>query len=1111
MTQEQDFFINLLIKDLKSDDPEKVAKAEQSLLKINKDSVIEILVARLGDPSWKIRKKASEILGRIGSRALRELEKACWDENEDVRYWSIRTISVIGSVDSLIPILKHKEKDTRYYVVTELGAMESDRAVQALVQCLGDPSWSIRRQASDCLEAMGKRILPILKKAFTANLGPSGNDDISHWSIKIIARLLGPDAIESLCKAMKSDNKNLRFYAVTAITDSEGTSAIPPLIAALEDSSWIVRRQASEGLISFGETAIPYLKQAFKKGGADLKYWSIKIWSRLIGSRAAEEFIPILRSENEDMRYYALEALGEVMNEDLIPVVVERLADPSWIIRKLSAQILESMGPVIVPYVEHLLGNDNEDYRYWAVRLLGRMGDKGIGKLLEHLSESDKRTKQFIISVLGEIRERKVIEALITCLRDENWPVRNLACNTLVRFGSAVMEPLLDAIVTQRNDDLQFWGRKVLNAGIPFLKGALGRLMARSDGHRSYLMESFPELFEGEALDLLISGDETSFRKARKMILSDPGKYTAQVVKYLTPDASGETLTRLLGLAMELDSPEVTAAVRNLISSKPSEDVAMAGMEYLIAKGDRDSLPAISELADHASPLVRTEAINGLCTIGGRSSEGRLMELLPNESEGNQLQIIETMGPLSNPAYLETVLDLMDRQSDRVRAFAHDSIKGMIKTDPERVLMALRRAPAQLLADIMAVLRELGSADPTLAGELDSLAASVLSGDDPLRRMTVLDYYPGIPSGPCCSIIENIMISGHPEERRMVMERHSDYRGFSDSAFLVKILEILEPSDPRGDWVRRIILKLPTEELSDLRDKAGPRGRELVREVFAKVMGEDISKNSGNEVDPVLEGEIRATDSVISRGLSADEPGTHKTVEGLEKQLKLVKQLSETGKSGVDSLLNAFESADSTVQTHIIEALGKTGDPNVIEPLKKIAENSTWVITSAIIEVLAGFNPELTSEFLVSFLRDENPMVRKKVSRVLGEMKSHHIVEQVIDLIGRDDFMAMEDAWNVFKISGEVALRALAPHVSDKNITRRRRVSEFMAEEGPHVVKYLIETIADDNIFHRNECIKIVQRLGKGAISFLEEARQGKPTHVRRWVLQAMEAVEKHG
>jgi HEAT repeat protein len=940
--------------------------------------------------------------------------------------------------------------------------------------------------------------------------------------------------VESLAKALKSDNRNLRFYSVTALGDCEGTRAIIPLISALEDKSWIVRRQAAEALEKYGQTAVPYLKQAFKKGGPDLKFWSIKLLSKLMGGEAVNEFIPILESENEDMRYYALEALGEIRNDEIVPIVVKRLSDPSWIIRKLAAGILSGYGSKIVDDLVPLLTDQDEDCRYWVIKILGKMGNIGVDCLLDHLSKSDKKTKQFIIAVLGEMDDERVVKALIKCLDDENWPVRNQACEALARFESKAIEPLLMTMINHScNSDLQFWGKKLLDKNIKYIKGALGRLINLDERVKTFLMEAYPDLFEGQMLDILLTGDQASFEKARRLIIKSPEKYMDDLIRYINPSTEAESLTRLMNLAAEINSPALIPAFLSIIETS-SESILLSALDFFQKQDDDQVLEAVLGLLDHPSEKVRSRAVSYLSGHEIEEVRYKFISILATEAPENQKIIMEYLGLVSDPIYMNNMLELAENTSAEVCDFAQRSIQRMAERAPELVIDHLHILKGGVLIQVLASLRKRVQNSSGDYIRLVNKMGQMLDSDDSNTVRTVLAALEGQAPDSMAEKLETIFITGGLPEKRVFLDSFSNHTRFRTPLFLAKMIETAEAGTAISEWCKERINSFETADLNIFRENAGRKGMALIAPAMGTVSagqagqpGSAAGTSASGGVSPAgavsgaanapnasggvsLSGGSIAAGSVMMPPAGAAGAVNDADVDE-EKEVKAILTLAKPGNTeAVQVLLSKLAINNTTIQAQAIDALGTVKDPSAIDYLKKFSETASWVLKAKVYEVLSMFDAELTAEFLISKLTDENQIVRKKVAKVLGDMKSAVVIEKALILFDDPEFEYFTEIHQIFRLSGDIALRVLAPHLSSKNVALRKNVAEFFIEEGAYVTQYLVETIKEDNVFHRKECTRVLQEIGQPAIQYLEQVRHGKPTHIRRWILQTMRKIESN-
>jgi len=210
-------------------------------------------------------------------------------------------------------------------------------------------------------------------------------------------------AIEPLIAALKGENEDVRQSAVQTLVKI-GEPAIEPLIAALKDYS--VRRGAAGVLIMMGEPAL---------------------------ERAAEQLIVEFEGENDDARGAAFEALVEI-GEPAVEPLITALSDKSLDERRMvvAGIIVKTDTMEVIPHYADL-----------QVKLNDAFADKGF------------TARAAAAAALGEIGDARAIEPLIAALKDDDLPVRWVAAGALFEFRDArTLEPL----ATLEEDDLLIKG-----------------------------------------------------------------------------------------------------------------------------------------------------------------------------------------------------------------------------------------------------------------------------------------------------------------------------------------------------------------------------------------------------------------------------------------------------------------------------------------------------------------------------------------------------------------------------------------------------------------------------------------------------------------------------
>ncbi len=153
---------------------------------------------------------------------------------------------------------------------------------------------------------------------------------------------------------------------------------------------------------------------------------------------------------------------NDLTPEEKIQFLISELKNQNYQKRKDAARSLAEMkNQAVAPLKNALLNNPDEDIKYWATIILGRIGDSAINVLIEILNSSDKDLKVFAIRSLGETLDPRAIPHLIKILGDKSWSVRKNAAASIMKFGEAAVHPIAEALGSN-NEDIRYWATKIL-------------------------------------------------------------------------------------------------------------------------------------------------------------------------------------------------------------------------------------------------------------------------------------------------------------------------------------------------------------------------------------------------------------------------------------------------------------------------------------------------------------------------------------------------------------------------------------------------------------------------------------------------------------------------
>jgi len=134
------------------------------------------------------------------------------------------------------------------------------------------------------------------------------------------------------------------------------------------------------------------------------------------------------------------------------------------------------------------------------------------------------------------------------------------------------------------------------------------------------------------------------------------------------------------------------------------------------------------------------------------------------------------------------------------------------------------------------------------------------------------------------------------------------------------------------------------------------------------------------------------------------------------------------GNKSVPYLINALEKKPSTF---IVEALGKTADTSILEPMAGVLKNNADIkLKDAIIRSFANFNIRDVLKIITTMLQDENPALRATSAEVLGTYNSSSAIHPLLG--------ALKDGDGTVRRVAAIALRS----IMDKDKNARMLISK---------------------------------------------------------------------
>ena len=182
-----------------------------------------------------------------------------------------------GSLPVLIRILEG-EGGRRYSAAWALGEIGDLAAVPDLVRVLGSDDKLLRKSAVRALVKLG----PESGAAVTAFLAKAQDAPSQRAAIRVVGELRSTKAIDALV-SVYDQNQDAAAWALGRIG---GEGALDPLLGALTDTRWEVRREAAQALGSVeSDRGVPALERALKDPVVVVREWAARSLETITGRK----------------------------------------------------------------------------------------------------------------------------------------------------------------------------------------------------------------------------------------------------------------------------------------------------------------------------------------------------------------------------------------------------------------------------------------------------------------------------------------------------------------------------------------------------------------------------------------------------------------------------------------------------------------------------------------------------------------------------------------------------------------------------------------------------------------------------------------------------------
>jgi len=240
--------------------------------------------------------------------------------------------------------------------------------------------------------------------------------------------------------------------------DSQACRQLVDLLAMQENS---VNEKVYAIVVEIGQPMVEHLLAGIESENRGQREYIIAALGTLQVKTAIQPISQVLLNKQLKRRYIAAWALGEIGDPVAIPTLLLGLGDPVELVRQYATRALIKFNRDAVDPLLALLPQADPVTAAGAIRALGDIGDKrSIEALLGQVAGTNRQEAYL---ALGKLRDPRAEAALIQGLTDADWQVRMNAAMALGPIGSIRAIPALQGTLEDETLVVREWSARSLS------------------------------------------------------------------------------------------------------------------------------------------------------------------------------------------------------------------------------------------------------------------------------------------------------------------------------------------------------------------------------------------------------------------------------------------------------------------------------------------------------------------------------------------------------------------------------------------------------------------------------------------------------------------------
>ena len=241
-------------------------------------------------------------------------------------------------------------------------------------------------------------------------------------------------ALDKLASLLQSQNSEKQKKVIS--------TTLPIALASRFES---IQKKAVQIVINYPTILKDVLPALRLSSDMTVRFWAYFILIEL-GFVPQEEMLDILNSrENDEIRKIVVEALAKNPDKKVVIAFLDKISDPSWIVRKQAKRALIEQGDSIYQIIQEYFQSCSSQQKYECIKIIPLILREKAFMLFQRMLEADRTGvyKPYICAGLGEIKNENSMKTLMGLLDDDSMVVRQEAIKSLTNWGREVVSPIM--------------------------------------------------------------------------------------------------------------------------------------------------------------------------------------------------------------------------------------------------------------------------------------------------------------------------------------------------------------------------------------------------------------------------------------------------------------------------------------------------------------------------------------------------------------------------------------------------------------------------------------------------------------------------------------------